>query len=106
MYWVWAYSLKDILLYSLLSALWILGGWLIVSHAFHLKSVERVLSGLGTGMLLFIVFSNGLAHFLPLTLAFWVSSLTVFGLGVVSAWRSPLYSKLSRQDLRAWPLIL
>ena len=106
MYWVWAYSLKDFLLYCLLSGLWVLGGWLIVSHAFHLKTIERVLSGLGTGLLLFITFSNGLAHFLPLTTAFWAASGAVLALGIWSAWRSSRRRLLDLADLHVWPLLL
>ena len=106
MYWFWAYSFKDILLYSLLSGLWVLGGWLIVSHAFHLKSIERIPSGLGTGLLLFIVFSDWLAHFLPLTFAFWTASGVVLVLGLVAAWRAPGRGKLYLKDLRARPLLV
>jgi hypothetical protein len=85
--------------------LWVLGGWLIVSHAFYLKSVERILSGLGTGMLLFIVFSNWLAHFLPLTFAFWMAAGIVLVLGLAAAWRTPGRRKLYLGDLQAWPLL-
>jgi hypothetical protein len=105
-YWFWSSSLKDILLYCLLCGLWALGGWLIVSHAFRLKSIERIASGLGTGMLLFIIFSDWLAQFLPLPTAFWSASGLVLALGLAAAWRSGRRPRLSLHDLKAWPLLL
>ena len=86
--------------------LWVLGGWLIVTHAFRLKPVERIVSGLGTGMLLFIVFSNWLAHFLPLTLAFWGAAGITLAIGMLAAWRSSHRPWLELRDLRAWPLLV
>lgn len=106
MYWVWAYSLKNILLYCLLSGFWALGGWLIVSHAFRLRPIERIVSGMGAGMLLFIVFSNGLAHFLPLTLAFWGAAGLILAIGVTTALCSSRRPWLDVSDLRAWPLLV
>lgn len=105
MYWFWSKSLISFLLYGLLSGFWMLGGWLIVSHAFHLKTIERIASGTGTGMLLYIVFSNILAHILPLTLAFWGAGVFILTLGVAAAWRSSHRPWLAVSDLRAWPLL-
>jgi hypothetical protein len=106
MYWFWSSDLTTFVLYFLLSSLWFLGGWLIVTHAFRLKPVERIVSGLGTGMLLFIVFSNWLAHFLPLTLSFWGAAVLILAIGVMTAWRSTHRPWLNASDLRAWPLLV
>lgn len=106
MYWLWAYSLKDFLLYCLLTGLWASGGWLIGNHAFRIKPVERILTGLGTGLVLFIVFSDWLAHFLPLTFAFWAAAGAVLALGLVAAWRSPRRPRIDWKDWRSFPQLL
>lgn len=106
MYWFWSSSLASVILYFLLSVLWALGGWLIVTHAFRLRPIERIASGMGAGMLLFIVFSNWLAHFLPLTLAFWGAAVLILAIGVTTAWCSSHRPWLEVSDLRTWPLLV
>jgi hypothetical protein len=105
-YWSRTGSIVDIASFIILCALWALGGLLIVSHSFHLKAREKLVSGLAAGFLLFIVLSNLLAQILPLTIAYWSSSGIIFltGLGLLL---------LSKKDLRidlkpcsAWPQIV
>ncbi len=101
-------SLLDFLLYLLLCILWWTGGWLIVAHAFHLPSRERLLAGLGTGWLLFIAISNLLAHVLPLTPAFWLAGLLILAWGAALAWRSSRRGArpwFDLRDLKSWPQI-
>jgi hypothetical protein len=105
MYWFWSSSITSFILFFLLTIIWVLGGWLIVTHAFRLKSLERIASGVGVGLLLFIVFSNWLAHFLPLNLAFWGAAVLILTIGVTTAWRSSRRPWLEASDLRAWPLL-
>jgi hypothetical protein len=100
-------SILDILLCLLQCAIWWLGGWLIVTHSFHLPSRERMLAGLATGWLLFIAGGNLLAHFLSLTLAFWLASLLALGGGMWVAWQgrrkgSGVRAWLAREDLKGW----
>src|SRR4030065_2454111 len=103
MYWLRTNNLIDITLYLLLSSAWALGGWLLVTHAFHLRRIERIVSGLAVGFLLFIGLSNLFAHFLPLTLAFWCAPLTIFLAGIACAWRSNLRPWLEKRDLKSIP---
>ncbi len=103
-------SALDIVLYLVMCAIWWLGGWLIVTHSFHLPSRERLLAGLGTGWLLFITVSNLLAHFLSLTPAYWLASLLILAGGTFVAWQSAprgasLQIWLDRSDLNGWSQI-
>lgn len=103
-------SAFDLILYLVLCAIWWMGGWLIVTHAFKLPSRERLLAGLATGWLVFIAISNLLAHFLNLTLAYWLASLLILAGGLLLAWRSTNRSGspltwIDRKDLSAWPQV-
>ncbi len=75
MYWLISFDPLTIALYFLETLVWMIGGWLIVSHAFKLRSTERMITGIATGFLLFIGLSNLLAHVLPIRWAFWASAL-------------------------------
>jgi hypothetical protein len=106
MYWSRTGSLLEVLLWVLLSAGWWLGGWLIVTHVFRLRPGERLLVGLASGLLLFIVFSNILAQLLPLPIAFWGASVFLVILGFIAAWRSDIRPVFHKEDLQAWPQFL
>lgn len=99
-------SLPDILLFLVLSGIWSLGGWLLVTHAFRFHRFERIPGGLAVGFLLFISFANLLAHFLPLTPAFWGASILVLLAGAFSAWRSKRRLLLDMHDLSAVPALI
>jgi hypothetical protein len=106
MYWSRTNSLIDVALFLLLSCGWALGGWLLVRCAFHLRRLERILSGLAVGFLLFIGISNLLAHVLPITYAFWGGSLIIFLAGVACIWRSNLHLRLEKRDMLSIPLVV
>ncbi len=96
-------SLIDVLLYLLLSSGWAVGGWLLVTHAFRLHRLERMVSGLAVGFLLFISLSNLAAHFLPLTLAFLGASLMILLAGAACAWHSRLATVVGERRLARHP---
>jgi hypothetical protein len=98
-------NLIEILAYLLLCSGWVIGSWLLVTHSFHLRRIERIVSGLAVGFLLFISLANLFAHFLSLTLAFWVSSIMILLAGAICAWRSNLRPWLDKHDLLAFPLL-
>jgi hypothetical protein len=106
MYWSLTDNPLDLCLTLLLSASWGLGGWLLVRHAFHLRTNERLPVGLAAGFVLFIGLSGLLAIALPVPLAFWGAALLVLLGGCVAAWRSQGKPWLSLEDLRAWPILL
>jgi hypothetical protein len=106
MYWIRSDSFPDFALYTLLTLMWVIGGWLIATHAFKQRSNERFLTGLGIGLLLFITMSNLLANFLPSSLTFWTASTLVLLFGLFVAWRSKLRPWLALSDIREWRLLL
>ncbi len=106
MYWSRTGSLVDFLLWLLSMGLCGMGGWLLVTHLFRLRSAERLVTGLASGLILFIMLSNLLAHVLPVQPAFWGAAVLILLAGFASAWRSPLKPRLNLNDLRHWtPLV-
>ncbi|MDX1436174.1 MAG: hypothetical protein R3335_05145 [Anaerolineales bacterium] len=106
MYWLRTSPGLELVFWLLLTGLWALGGWLISTHAFRLRSRDRLISGLGTGLLLFIILSNLLANFLPLPAAFWLGAGSTALIGLLAARRSGRRPFLSKADFQAWPLLL
>jgi hypothetical protein len=106
MYWFRTNNLLDFLLYLLLSGMWAVGGVLLVRYAFKLHRMERIVTGVATGFVLFISVSNLLANILPLTAAFWVASVLILVAGLLVAWRSEKQALVNKGDLRSIPLII
>ncbi|MEA1977214.1 MAG: hypothetical protein U9N80_04880, partial [Chloroflexota bacterium] len=80
-----------------------MGGWLLSTHAFKLKSRERVIVGFGLGLALTLWFSNLLGRWLPPQIAFWGAVGLVLLLGLLSTiWSDRPF--LDKKDLQAWPL--
>src|SRR5215216_317885 len=90
----------------LLFLLWGIGGWLLVTHWFHLESYERGFVGFGIGVILSTWLGNFLVRIMPISIAFWVAGLLVLALGIFSA--VPLgrdaFSELLRPRWPAWLL--
>ncbi|HEX9027705.1 MAG TPA: hypothetical protein VF823_00940 [Anaerolineales bacterium] len=104
MYWSRTGSILDILIWSLeLAGAW-LGGWLLVRALFVLKPRERLVTGLSAGLLLFIVLTNLLVHFISLPLACAGAAVLILVAGLAAAWRGPRHPW--RADLRAWPQLV
>lgn len=106
MYWFRNGSSLELLPWlAVLAVVW-LGGWLLASHAFRLRSNERLVTGLALGVVLYAWFINLIGRWLSPELVFYISALVVLALGSVFAWRSPQRPWLDRRDLSAWPLLL
>jgi hypothetical protein len=105
-YWTRTGNWVDIISFLILCLLWSVGGVLIISRSFRLKVHERLLAGIATGFLLFIVLSNLLGQLLPLSVAYWVGAGIIFLAGVVF-W---LFSKeklwLNSGLLKEWPQLV
>ncbi len=85
--------------------LFTMGGWLFATHAFKLKSRERVIVGFGLGLALTLWFSNLLGRLLPPQIAFWGAAGLVLLLGFLSTiWSDRPF--LDKADLQVWPLLL
>jgi hypothetical protein len=106
MYWLISFEPQSIILYILEAFTWVVGGWLIVSHAFKLRSEERLLTGIGTGFLLFIGFANLFAHVFKDGGAYWASALCILIFGIILAWRAKRRPWLDKADLKSWPQLL
>jgi hypothetical protein len=102
-YWTLTGNWLDIANSFLLCLMWAIGGWLLVSHAFHLKSHEKLLAGFATGFLLFIVLSNLLAQIIPLPYAYWGSAILLFVSGISLALLSKKNRLIDIASLRSWP---
>jgi hypothetical protein len=96
----------DIALFVILSFGWSLGGYLLVKTVFHLRSQERVMTGFAAGFLLFVSMGNLLAHVLPLSIAFWCASFTIFLAGIAITWQTKKFPWLVKRDFYILPLIL
>ncbi len=85
--------------------LFTMGGWLLSTHAFKLRSRERVVVGFGLGLALTLWFSNLLGRWLPPQIAFWGAAGFVLILGFLSTiWSDRPF--LDKTDLQAWPLLV
>jgi hypothetical protein len=106
MYWLITYEPTSIVLFILECLVWTVGGWLIVSHVFRLRSQERLVTGIATGFLLFIGFANLFAHVFRNEWGYWSSALVIFAFGILVAWRSKQRPWLDKKDLKSWPQLL
>lgn len=102
LYWSRTGSYLDLLTWLLLTGLSFLGGWLLCVHIFHLRSRERLFTGVMVGTMVWMFVSNLLAQILPLEVAFWASAAITLGLGVFAAWRSSKRPRLPVEDFRVW----
>ena len=88
-----------------LLALW-LGGWLLATHAFRLGARERLVVGLGLGLVLYTWLANLIGHWLSPVLTFAGAVILLLLMGVLFAWRRKEGPWLHREDLRVWPWLL
>jgi hypothetical protein len=83
-----------------LTILWAVGGWLICVRLFDLKPAEHYLVGFGIGMTLSNWLANLLVRLMPLTFAFWLSTLIVLAFGIFLA--GPVRKDLRSQLTFSW----
>jgi hypothetical protein len=88
LYWSRTGNGLDLLLWLGLCSLWVIGGWLLSCYAFRQPPRQRLVTGLASGWLLFIVFSNLLGKMFPISAAYWGAAGIILILGVGSAWQS------------------
>lgn len=105
MYWFRGRASLYSLPWLMVTAAWLLGGWLIATHAFRLEKRERLLVGAASGLAAYLWLVNLVGHWLPAEWAFTIAGLLVLLIGFGFAWKSgqPL---VDWQDLKAWPSIL
>ncbi|MEX2143850.1 MAG: hypothetical protein WD740_04590, partial [Anaerolineales bacterium] len=83
-----------------------LAGWLLATHAFRLQARERLVVGLGLGLVLYIWLANLLGHWLSPDPAFALPALALLLIGGLVAWRRKEGPWLQKQDLQIWPWFL
>ena len=91
MYWLRTTSIVDPLLFIVISLCWMIGGWLLVTHSGRFLKRERPIAGLASGMLLYILLGNALAHWLFAYFAFACAAMMIFVIGVWAARKSKIH---------------
>ena len=105
-YWLRTGNWLDIASFAVLCLLWALGGLLIINQVFHLKSRERLVAGIATGFILYIVSSNLLAQVLPLSIAYWAGAGIIFIIGLVFGFFLKSKTLLDCSLFREWPQLV
>jgi len=75
-------NLTDLLIWSMMSMGWCIGGWLIVKSCFPLRRRERIFTGMALGLIFFMVLTNVLGHIFQLNLAYWMSAVLILVIGL------------------------
>jgi hypothetical protein len=105
MYWFRTENPFDFIFWLAVGAIWAVGGWLLATHAFRLKSHERIIVGFGLGLVSYLWFINIFGRWISPTWIFTGSAVLVLGLGLVFAWKGER-PVLDWRDLRSWRLVL
>lgn len=84
---------------------WMLGGWMLATHAFRLDRRERLIVGFGLGLVPYLWFANLVGHWASGTIAFGLAGILVLLIGIAFAWRGerPI---VSWRDFEVWHLII
>jgi hypothetical protein len=106
MYWSRTGSILDLFIWTVQCSLWCGGGWLISTHIFRLRSRERLFTGIASGSLFFMLFSNLLAQVMSLPAAYWSAAVLVLGIGLLAAFLSSTRPRFPIRDLFVWPQII
>lgn len=83
-----------------------LAGWLLATHAFRLQARERLIAGLGLGVVLYTWAANLLGHWLSPELTFILPALILLLVSLLFGWRREERPWLNREDLKVWPWLL
>src|SRR3990172_4528396 len=83
-----------------------LAGWLLATHAFRLQARERLVVGLGLGVVLYVWLANLLGHWLSPELTFILPALIILVAAILFGWRRAGGYWLNREDLNVWPWLL
>ncbi len=72
----------EIVPFLIWTLLWFLGGYLVVINSFKISKSEATIFGFGIGLIIQVWLSNWLGHILQPLLAFWLSALATFTIGI------------------------
>ena len=82
MYWLRTAGILNPLLFAVSSIFWMMGGWFLVVHSGRFPRRERPIAGIASGMLLYILLGNALAHWFPAYPAFAFAAILIFLIGL------------------------
>jgi len=105
MYWFRTENPLDFVIWLIVVAIWVVGGWLLATHALRLKSQERIIVGFGLGLVSYLWFINLFGRWISPIWIFSGSTILVLGLGLVFAWKGER-PVLDWRDLSSWRWIL
>lgn len=105
MYWFRTENPLDFIFWLSVVVIWAVGGWLLATHAFRLKSQERIIVGFGLGLVSYLWFINIFGRWISPLWVFTGSAVLVLGIGVVFAWKGER-PVLDWRDLRSWRWVL
>jgi hypothetical protein len=105
MYWFRTGTPLSFIPWIALSLTWLIGGWLLATHAFRLERRERLIVGVGLGLVPYLWFTNILGHWLAPTLTFALAGILVLLIGVAFAWKGER-PFLDWRDFEVYGLIL
>lgn len=105
MYWFRTGTPLSFIPWIAISLTWLIGGWLLATHAFRLEKRERLVVGVGLGLVPYLWFSNILGHWLTPTLTFVLAGIIVLLIGAAFAWRGERPA-LDWRDFEVYRLIL
>ena len=91
MYWLRTTNILDILFFIVFSLFWAVGGWLLVVHSGRFFKRERLMAGIASGMLLYILLGNAFTHWLPVYPAFASAAVIIFVLGLWASRKSKIH---------------
>lgn len=80
MYWFRTENPLEFSIWLVIVAIWTVGGWLIATHAFRLKSHERVIVGFGFGLVSYLCIINILGRWISPEWVFTSSAVLVLGI--------------------------
>ncbi len=105
MYWFRHGSLINFLPWVITASIWMVGGWLIATHAFNLGKKERLVIGIGLGLICYLWLINLIGRWLLPDLAYLLPTFIVLIAGLLFAWRSgkPL---LDLNDFSIYPVLI
>jgi hypothetical protein len=106
MYWYRDGSALSLLPWLLAMLLAWLGGWLLATHAFRLTARERLIAGLGLGVVLYTWCANLIGHWLSPWWTFAGAALLVLIIGGLFALRRKDGPLLYKEDLAIWPWLI
>ena len=86
-------------------AVW-LAGWLLATNAFRLQARQRLIVGLGLGLVLYAWLANLLGHWFSPDLTFILPAFLLLLIAGLFAWRRKEGPWLYKDDLQRWPWLL